>query len=190
MLPIKTMLMSENDCMKDGRMMTPRGITIHSTHEPGTRAASWYYMWNRPATEQNGREVCVHAFMDDEIVMQYLPWNKRGWHAGGSDNNDHIGIEICEPDKIRYAEDFNIIEYDVEAQQPYFDKIWRGAVDLCVYLMREFPEITVDEIVSHDEGWRRGTAGDHHDPEHWWKFHNKDMNDFRAAVSAALMEDK
>ena len=95
MLNIQTKIMTENDCYKDGRTMTPRGITIHSTAEPGVRARMWYDMWNKPASEQNGREVCVHAFMDDEVVMQYLPWNHRGWHAGGRDNDDHIGIEIC-----------------------------------------------------------------------------------------------
>lgn len=95
MLNIITKLMSENDCYKAGRTITPRGITIHSTAEPGMRAGVWYELWNKSASEQGGREVCVHAFADDEIVMQYLPWTMRGWHAGGTDNNDHIGIELC-----------------------------------------------------------------------------------------------
>ena len=91
MVKIVTKLMTENDCYKAGRTIVPRGITIHSTAEPGIRAADWFDLWNKPASEQNGREVCVHAFLDDAGVMQYLPWDMRGWHAGGSDNNDHIG---------------------------------------------------------------------------------------------------
>ena len=90
MVKIVTKLMTENDCYKAGRTIVPRGITIHSTAEPGIRAADWFDLWNKPASEQNGREVCVHAFLDDAGVMQYLPWDMRGWHAGGSDNNDHI----------------------------------------------------------------------------------------------------
>ena len=39
MLNIITKLMSENDCYKAGRTITPRGITIHCTAEPGMRAA-------------------------------------------------------------------------------------------------------------------------------------------------------
>ena len=39
MVKIVTKLMTENDCYKAGRMIVPRGITIHSTAEPGGRAA-------------------------------------------------------------------------------------------------------------------------------------------------------
>ena len=39
MVKIVTKLMTENDCYKAGRMIVPRGITIHSTAEPGVRAA-------------------------------------------------------------------------------------------------------------------------------------------------------
>lgn len=190
MLHIVTKLMTENDCYKAGRTIVPRGITIHSTAEPGIRAADWFDMWNRPATEQNGREVCVHAFMDDEVVMQYLPWDHRGWHAGGTDNNDHIGIEICEPAGVKYAADFDIVDYSTAFYGAYFNKVYNDAVALCVYLIGLYPTISVDEIVSHDEGRRRGTASDHHDPEHWWRFHGKNMDDFRADVRRALKEDK
>ena len=39
MVKIVTKLMTENDCYKAGRAIVPRGITIHSTAEPGVRAA-------------------------------------------------------------------------------------------------------------------------------------------------------
>lgn len=189
MLNIITKLMSENDCYKAGRTITPRGITIHSTAEPGMRAGVWYELWNKSASEQGGREVCVHAFADDEIVMQYLPWTMRGWHAGGTDNNDHIGIELCEPAGMIYTADFDVADYDTARFQPYFDRLWSNAVQLCAYLIRQYSTIGINEIVSHHEGFLRVTASGHHDPEHWWKFHNKTMDDFRAAV-ARETEDK
>ena len=52
MLNIITKLMSENDCYKAGRTITPRGITIHSTAEPGMRAGVWYELWNKSASER------------------------------------------------------------------------------------------------------------------------------------------
>lgn len=189
MLNIVTKIMTENDCYKEKRTIVPKGITIHSTAEPGMRAPVWYELWNKPASLQNGREVCVHAFLDDEVVMQYLPWDHRGWHAGGPDNNDHIGIEICEPAGVVYVSDFEITGYSREEYQPYFDRIWENAVELCCYLIEQYPTIEINEIVSHHEGCLRGTAGAHHDPEHWWQHHNKDMSDFRAAV-AKRMEEK
>ena len=186
-MKIITRLMTENDCYKAGRKIVPAGITIHSTAEPGKRADSYFEAWNKPSSDPSfHREVCVHAFLDDALVMQYLPWNHRGWHAGGADNNDHIGIEICEPEGMIYASEFDIVGYDPAHYRRYFDAVWAQAVALCVYLIREYPTIRVEEIISHDEGWRRGTAGAHHDPEHWWRFHHRDMNDFRRAVADAL----
>ncbi len=181
-----TKYMTKNDCFLEKRAIVPMGITIHSTAEPGMRAQVWYELWNKPAREQNGRDVCVHAFVDDETAVQYLPWNHRGWHAGGRDNNDHIGIELCEPAGMKYASDFELADYDPGAFQPYFNRLWQNAVELCVMLMRRYPTIRVEEIVSHDEGFRRGTASAHHDPEHWWVHHGKTMDDFRNAVRDAM----
>ncbi len=180
-----TKMMTENDCFHEEQTIVPVGVTIHSTAEPGMRAPVWFELWNKPAREQGGREVCVHAFLDDEVVMQYLPWAHRGWHAGGNDNNDHIGVEICEPAGMKYAGEFEITDYDPMEFQPYFERVWQNAVELCVMLMRQYPTIRVEEIISHHEGWARGTASAHHDPEHWWAHHGKTMDDFRGAVRAA-----
>ena len=51
--------------------------------------------------------VCVHAFIgklaDSSIATyQTLPWNYRGWHAGGKANDTHIGFEICEDDLLTH----------------------------------------------------------------------------------------
>ncbi len=119
MLNIITKLMSENDCYKAGRTITPRGITIHSTAEPGMRAGvSVRAVEQKRKRAGAGAEVCVHAFADDEIVMQYLPWTMRGWHAGGTDNNDHIGIELCEPAGMIYTDDFDVADYDTAENAP------------------------------------------------------------------------
>jgi hypothetical protein len=37
-----------------------------------------------------------------------LPWDHRGWHAGGSANNTHIGFEICE-DGLTDSKYFNAV---------------------------------------------------------------------------------
>lgn len=181
--------MTENNCYKASRTIVPIGITIHSTAEPGVRAPDYFEQWNKPSSDPSfNRQVCVHAFLDDEVIMQYLPWDHRGWHAGGKDNDDHIGIETCEPAGVKYLSDFDIVDYDVAKYQPYFDTVWADLVSLCVMLIQKFPTIRVEEIISHDEGWRRGTASGHHDPEHWWRFHGRDMDDFRRAVAEALQQ--
>ena len=100
---LKTKYMINNDCYKAGRKIKPQGIMIHSTAAPGVMAREWFNCWNKSfqAGEIN-RQVCVHAFLDNKEVWQYLPWELRGWHAGGRANNTHIGIEICEPAGFYY----------------------------------------------------------------------------------------
>ena len=47
--------------------------------------------------------MAVHAFVQaDGTCYQTLPWNYRAWHAGGSANNSHIGIEMTESDCVKY----------------------------------------------------------------------------------------
>ena len=47
-------------------------------------------------------------------TYQTLPWDHRGWHAGGSANNTHIGFEICE---------------DGLADATYFKKVYQEAIE-------------------------------------------------------------
>jgi len=68
-----TKYMTRNDCYTAGRKITPKGIMVHSTAVPGVMAAEWFSRWNKSykAGEIN-RQVCVHAFVDDKEVWQYL----------------------------------------------------------------------------------------------------------------------
>ncbi|MDE7390114.1 MAG: N-acetylmuramoyl-L-alanine amidase [Lachnospiraceae bacterium] len=184
-LRITKKLMTRNDCYNDEDDYNIQGIVVHSTATPGVSASQWYSMWN--LSYKNGetdREVCVHAFLDDTGVYQYLPFEEVGWHVGGAANRSHIGFEICEPSGFYYSG--NVISgYDVYAQQGYFDKIWTNATVFCAYLCREY-NLSVDNIISHREANQLGLGTAHGDPDHWFKLHGKTMNDFRASVSALL----
>lgn len=191
--------MEKNDCYKYGRKIVPVGIMVHSTATPGVMAETWYALWNKSyqdgVGEEKGREVCVHAFLDDQKICQYLPWNQRGWHCGRakpggpSGNDTHISFEICEPGSIKYDSGHaHIVEYDPtnEENKKYFDAIWKNAIYLCANLCQQF-KINPREIISHQEGHVLGIASNHSDPKHWWDFHNKDMNMFRLEVFGELM---
>ena len=159
--------MTNNNCYKTGRTITPKGIMVHSTAAPGVMASDWYARWNKPGVAK-----CVHAFVDDTGVWQYLPWNHRGWHAGGKANDTHIGFEICE-DKGWTAE--------------YFHWAYANAVELCVMLCKQYG-LTEHDIIGHAEGHRLGIASNHADPMHWFPKHGASMDGFRAAVRAALVD--
>ncbi|MBG9544659.1 peptidoglycan-binding protein LysM [Cytobacillus firmus] len=178
--------MTRNDCFTAGRKITPKGIMVHSTATPGVMAADWFSRWNKSykAGETN-RQVAVHAFVDDRGVWQYLPWNHRGWHAGGAANNTHIGFEICEPGGFSYGKGSAMVGYNVSKNEAYFRKAWQNAVELCVMLCRQY-DLTEEDIICHSEGAKKGIASNHGDVMHWFPKHGESMNSFRAAVNVAL----
>lgn len=180
-----TKFMTRNDCYTANRKIKPRGIMVHSTAAPGVIAPAWFDRWNKSfKAGETDREVCVHAFVDDIGVCQYLPWDHRGWHAGGSANETHIGFEICEPAGFRYANGA-MVGYDPKAQEPYFRKAWQNAVDLCILLCRQYG-LTEKDVICHSEGHARGIASNHSDVMHWFPKHGENMDTFRAAVKAGL----
>ena len=113
---LKQFYLVENECYKRGIKMNPVGFMLHSTgaNNPtlkryvpnfdGTIGDNQYgNHWNQ--FRPDGRRVCVHGFIgklaDGSIAtVQTLPWDMKGWHAGGSANNNYIGIEMCEDDLI------------------------------------------------------------------------------------------
>src|SRR5690554_5714889 len=179
--------MTRNDCYQANEKIEVKGILVHSTATPGVMADEWFDMWNKSynAGETN-RRVCVHAFLDDEKVMQYLPWDHRGWHGGGTVSNTHIGFEICEPAGLKYDElGASLIDYDVEANEEYFRKIFKNAVDLCVLLCKKF-NLTENNIITHCEAHKMGIGSNHADVMHWFPKHGESMDTFREAVRLEL----
>ena len=89
-------LLTQSDCYQAGRTIVPRGVMVHSTGVAQPDPEVFLRRWDRP-----GVDACVHAFVAEDRVIQTLPWNWRGWHAGrgerGSANDTHISFECCEP---------------------------------------------------------------------------------------------
>lgn len=172
-MQLTTLYMTRNDCYNLNRKILPKGVMVHSTASPGVMAQAWFSRWNKSyAKGEINRQVCVHAFVDDKEAYQYLPWNHRGWHAGKTIGNDTlIGMEICEPKDYSDA--------------VFFKNAWDNAVKLVAFLCKEF-NLTEKDVISHKEGYKQGVASNHGDPDHWWSYHKKTMDDFRADVKDAL----
>lgn len=180
------LLLTNNACYKVGRTITPKGIMVHSTGannpnlkryigpDDGLLGKNQYNNhWNQD--KPDGRQVCVHGFIgklaDGSIATyQTLPWNHRGWHAGGSANDTHIGFEICE---------------DGLADTAYFSTVYKEAVELCVYLCKQYG-LTEKNIICHSEGAKLGIASNHSDVMHWFPKHGKSMDSFRSEVRKIL----
>lgn len=178
-------LLTHNDCYLRGRTIRPRGVMVHSTGannpylrrylapDDGRLGTPSSRHWN-----QSGVGACVHAMigkLEDGRVATYqtLPWNMRGWHCGRSGNDTHISFEICE---------------DGLDDLGYFWDVYQEAVELTAYLCKLYhldPQAP-GVVLCHSEGCKRGIASNHADVMHWWRRYGVSMDDFRAAVAAAM----
>lgn len=189
-MKLKKLILTNNACYKAGKTITPKGIMVHSTGannpnlkryvgpDDGLLGKNQYNNhWNQDRPD--GRQVCAHAFIgkvkDGSIATyQTLPWNHRGWHAGGTANDTHIGFEICE---------------DGLTDTSYFSSIYKEAVEHCVYLCRLYG-LSEKDIICHSEGHKLGIASNHADVMHWFPKHGKSMETFRTDVKKQLEEEK
>lgn len=185
---LRQQFLTRNDCYKAQRTISVKGVMVHSTgadnprvcrYVPGDRELGTNTLgnhWDRP-----GLTKCVHAFVgkfaDGEVgAVQTLPWEHRGWHAGGAANNTHIGFEICE---------------DGLTDPVYFGKVYQEAAELTAMLCRQYGLDPLAEgvVLCHQEGYQRGVASNHADVLHWFPKMGKSMDDFRADVARLLEED-
>ena len=182
-------IMTENPCYTCGRTITVRGLMLHSVGCPQPSATVFVNNWNNASYSR----ACVHGFIDANTgyVYQTLPWNRRGWHAGGSANNTHIGIEMCEPDCIKYKPNSSGLTCsDLSRAKEMAKRTYNSAVELFAMLCKKYniDPMADGAIVSHKEGCARGIASNHGDPEHLWKGLGLSytMNTFRKDVKSFI----
>lgn len=187
-----------NLCYKAAKNMpngSPAGIIIHSTgcNNPNL----WRYVdspeicgknscgthWNVPMPiGGNGKptKICCHAFIGKDKdgavrAAKILPWTICCWNCGdgkkGSYNYSpaYIQIEVCEDDLT---------------DREYFEQAFALAADLCKRLIKNYPSIKPENIISHHEAHLRGYASNHADCDHWLRKFGRDMDWFRALVSS------
>jgi len=144
----------------------PQGLMLHSVGCSQPSAKSFADRWNK-STNDN---VAVHAVIDANTgdIYQCLKWNYRGWHAGGTANNTHIGVEMCESNYISYINGYKFNITNKTKAQEHCRIAYNSAVELFAYLCKEY-NIPVNKICSHKEGCAQGIASNHGDPEHYWK---------------------
>ena len=177
--------LTKNDCYKLNRPMTVKGLMLHSVGTPQPKAEVFINAWNKPNITK-----CVHGFIQaDGKVYQTLPWNIKGWHGGKSySNNYFIGIEMCEPSTIKYL---NTSCTKIQDNIPITTKTsvigtYNTAVELFAKLCEDFELNPLTDIISHKEGYKKGIASNHGDPEHLWSKYGLTMNQFRQDVNKTL----
>lgn len=192
-------LLTRNSRFATGLALNIRGVMVHSTgadnpnlsrYVPGNEEIGFNTggnHWNQTNAEWKAKfgaplDKCVHAFIgktknQDIAVVQTLPWEMRGWHAGMSAGNSrYIGFEICED---------GLVDPD------YFKATYDAAVELTAMLCKRYGLNPLEDgvVICHAEGFQRGVASNHGDVLHWWPKFGKNMDDFRADVARAMEGD-
>ena len=181
-------ILTKNPCYTAGRKITVKGLMLHSVGCPQPKASVFINSWNSASYDR----ACVHGFIDgnDGTVYQTLPWNHRGWHCGGSGNNTHIGVEMCEPACIKYTSGSNFTCSDKAVARAVAKRTYEAAVELFAMLCKQYNLNPAADgvIVSHREGHSRGIASNHGDPEHLWNGIGMGytMDGFRKDVEAKM----
>ena len=198
--------LTKNPCYKanvnkaDSRYVTfqqrgPLGLMLHSVGCAQPKASVFLNSWNQETYNYS----CVHGVIDANTgtVYQTLPWNFRGWHGGGSSNNTHVGVEMCESAHIKYLlpgdsgyAPGKFVVLDAAKAKADCKRAYDAAVELYAMICALYNLNPLTRIVSHYEGGLAGIASGHGDPEHYWKGLGigYTMNGFRAAVKAKMEE--
>ncbi len=125
---------------RPGHSMTPRYITIHNTGNTSRGAGALSHAKYVKGDHAASRPASWHFTVDDSYIVQSLPLNENGWHAGdrnGPGNRQSIGIEICQNSDNDYM------------------KGQLKAARLCAYLIQSgmFGNKTVEDIVVMKQHW-------------------------------------
>lgn len=176
-------ILTNNDCYKTKQTITVKGLMLHSVGCSQPKASVFLKLWNKA-----GVQIGVHGIIDgnDGTVYQCLPWNHRGWHGGGSSNNTHIGVEMCEPSTIKYTSGANFIDQNPTKTKETVLRTYNAAVELFAYLCKQYGLNPLTDIVGHKEGHRLGISSNHADPDHLWSKFGLSMDGFRKAVQAQM----
>ena len=94
------------------------------------------------------------------------------------------GLDFLYTNQIKLLNN-SITNYNVAAQQKYFDKIWTNATVYTAYLCKTY-NLTSKNVISHAEAGKMKIGTNHGDPDHWFVLHGRNMNDFRKDVQAIL----
>lgn len=184
-MQIQKNLCTNSDCYKANKTIKVEGGMLHSVGCPQPDPNVFHRIWNKA-----GVNACAHAVVGkDGVVIQCLPWEHRGWHAGGAGNDKLISIEMTEPATIKYVDGSQWIELgDGSNTKAHVLTTYKHAVDFFAYIAKLYGFNPLDSncLMSHSEGHKKGIASNHGDVEHIWNRFGLSMDKFRKDVKNAM----
>ena len=142
--------------------ITVRKLVLHSVGCPQPNASVFARQW------QTARYFAHAVLQADGTVYQVLPWDYLCYHVGAA-NAYSIGVEMTEPDCIRYTGGATFVCTNWARAAEQVAGTYKTAVELFAHLCEAFGLDPNADIMSHNEAGKMGIGTDHVDPEHLWR---------------------
>ena len=161
-----------------------RKLVLHSVGCPQPSAAVFARQW------QTARYFAHAVLQADGTVYQVAPWGCRLMHVGAA-NAYSIGVEMTEPDCIRYTGGATFVCSDRARAVAQVTGTYNTAVALFTQLCTQFGLDPNKDIISHAEASAMGIGTNHADPEHLWQQLGMGctMDGFRRDVAEAMAKE-
>ena len=156
-------------------------LVLHSVGCPQPSAAVFARQW------QTARYFAHAVLQADGTVYQTMPWDYLCYHVGAA-NAYSIGVEMTEPDCIRYTGGATFVCSDRARAVAQVTGTYNTAVALFAWLCQRVGLDPNKDIISHAEASAAGIGTDHVDPEHLWRQLGTGytMDGFRRDVAEAM----
>lgn len=151
---------------------------------------------------KNNTSYAVRMLQKELIAWGYDPKGIDGTFGSGCENavkkfqSEHglqadgsVGLKTLHELQKRPS---SYLLYDANANQKYFEDVYRKAVFTCAYVLKTTNQTTIKKntVCCHAEGYKLKIASNHADVLHWFVKHNKTMDDFRNDVKTYLSSGK
>lgn len=143
----------------------PEGVVVHETADPNATAENEVSYFNR---EWPSLQTYVHAFVDNNEIINIHSADYGVWGAGHTANYKFIQVELCE-----------VHDYDAFARSLSNDAFYI-AKRLIQY---NLPDIPGQTVVSHHQVSNTYGETNHTDPDGYFAKWGYDMNQFNDLIS-------
>ena len=155
---------SEGDNYKVFQANGPQGVVLYLFQEVSVES----YLKER---DQAKYTECPHCILDgdNEMAVQLLPWNYRGWHSPHPYNDTHIGIGIFVPQGARLIGKQLQIE-DPERASKSVEKAFDSLLLLLENIFKQYqldPSLE-NTVLACLDVYNKDTNKQSNDPFVWW----------------------
>ena len=163
-MTVQDALCRENRRYRAAEPLRAQGVVLHSIGTPQKSAQAMVRYWQRDASPY-----LTHFVLDDTAVYRCMPETYKCWHVGAPGNAQYLGIEMCEPDTIRYTSGASFQIQNLAEAQRYARACYQNATQLIAQLCEKYGWDPQKAVWTHGEITRRHLSNtDHVDPEHLW----------------------